>query len=77
MMNNGDVGQQVVSLLEMPEGIRVRAKISQSTKGVLTFDCTVEGSVTVAEDVRREVREQVLSELDILMDELKKRCDTT
>jgi hypothetical protein len=75
-MNNGGVDQQVLSVIEVPEGIRVRAKMSQSTKGVLAFDCTVEGSVTVAEDVRREVREQVLSELDIMVRELKKRCDT-
>lgn len=57
-------------------GFRLRAKISSSTKGVLTFDCTAEGSRSTSDQERDEVRAEVLHELDLMVAELKQRCGT-
>ena len=57
-------------------GFRLRAKISQSTKGVLTFDCTAEGSRFTSPEEVDAVRAQVLEELDLMVTALKERCGT-
>lgn len=51
--------------------IRRRANISSSTKGVITFDCTVE--ITNKLDDDAGVEERLLSESDSLVSKLKQR----